>query len=320
MAAASVRASHGAPLSRLPERLLRFGLALLTVLVASVFVPACGGPRITATLPGVINVVAGENFWGSIAAQIGGTHVSVTNIINDPNVDPHQFESSTAAARAFAAADYVILNGAGYDSWGQKLLDANPVAGRRVLDVANLLGKQQGDNPHFWYDPSYVEEVISQITKDYQTIEPEYSEYFTEQRDIFESDLTQYHDLINSVKLAYAGVKVGATESIFIYMADALGLDLISPPAFMNAVSQGGAPPTAAVAEFQQQIEKKQIAILIYNVQTITVLTSNLRQIASNNGIPTVGISETIVPADLPFQTWQVNQLQAIRSALQASH
>lgn len=293
------------------------GTLLLLLFAAPV---SCAIPGTTTAPPGLIQVVAGENFWGSIAAQLGGTHVSVTSIINDPNVDPHQFESSTSAARSFAAADYVILNGAGYDSWGQKLLDANPVSRRKVLDISSLLGKQQGDNPHFWYSPDYVETVIDQITKDYQIIEPEYAQYFTEQRTAFENELAEYHSLINSIKQAYNGVKVGATESIFIYMADALGLDLISPPAFMNAVSQGGAPPTAAVAEFQQQLQQKQVALLVYNIQTITVLTTNLRQIATDNGIPIVGISETIDPSNLSFQTWQVDQLKSIQVALQSTH
>src|SRR5579863_9816739 len=118
----------------------------------------------------VLNVVAGENFWGSIAAQLGGTHVNVTSIVTDPNADPHQYEGSTQDARAFAQANYVILNGAGYDSWGQKLLDANPESGRKVFTVANLLGKHEGDNPHFWYNPSYVEHVSNQVTRDYQAL------------------------------------------------------------------------------------------------------------------------------------------------------
>lgn len=264
-------------------------------------------------------MVAGENFWGSIASQLGGTRVSVTSIINDPNVDPHQFESSTAAARAFAHANYVILNGAGYDSWGQKLLDANPVNGRKVLNVADLLGKKQGDNPHFWYNPDYVQEVIDQITKDYQSLDPGDAQYFGEQQTTFESDLSQYHELMNSIKQTFAGVKVGSTESIFVYMANSLGLDLISPPAFMQAVSEGNDPPAASVAQFIQQINAKQISMLVYNTQTITTITTNMEHEASAEGIPIAGISETIDPATASFQDWQVAELKAIQTALESS-
>ena len=127
----------------------------------------------TGTVSGdMIQVAAAENFWGSIAAQLGGTHVNVISIVTDLNADPHEFETNTADALDFAHANYVILNGAGYDTWGQKLLAANPSNGCKVLYVADLLGKTEGDNPHFWYDPDYVQQVINQITGDYQSLDP----------------------------------------------------------------------------------------------------------------------------------------------------
>src|SRR3979409_441397 len=111
---------------------LRSAIVVLSIaLVAS----ACAAGS-AVTPPGVINVVAGENFWGSIAAQLGGSKVSVHSVVTDPNADPHEYESSTSDARAFAEADFVILNGAGYDDWGQKLLAANSSSHRKVLDIA----------------------------------------------------------------------------------------------------------------------------------------------------------------------------------------
>jgi len=268
---------------------------------------------------GVIRVVAAENFWGSIATQLGGTHVSVLTIISGSNVDPHEYESTAADARAFAQANYVILNGAGYDSWAQKLLDANPVSGRKVLNVADLLGKKQGDNPHFWYSPDYVAQVIAQVTADYQSLDANDAQYFADQQTAFNGALNRYHQLIASIGQTYSGVKVGSTESIFVYLASALGLDLISPPAFMNAVSAGNDPPAASVAQFHQQIVDRQVAVLVYNVQTATLVTTNIKQLAESSGIPTIGISETIVPAGASFQDWQSAQLQALEDALKAS-
>lgn len=264
--------------------------------------------------------MAGENFWGSIAAQLGGVHVHVTSIVSNPNADPHEYESNTADARAFAQANYVILNGAGYDSWGRKLLDANPVRGRKLLNIGELLGKKGGDNPHLWYSPDYVEEVAKQITKDYQSLDPQDAQYFSEQRVAFEKALLAYHQLIASIKQSYTGTKIGSTESIFVYMANVLGLDLISPPAFMNAVAEGNDPPAQAVAEFQQQISQRQIAVLVYNDQTTTVVTTNIRQLAAGHGIPSVGVSETVEPPDATFQDWQVKQLLALQNALKTSH
>src|SRR6266566_7816792 len=127
---------------------------------------ACGdGPTAIA---GSLNIVAGENFWGSIASQLGGSKVNVQTVVTDPNADPHEYESNTTDARAFAQADLVILNGAGYDDWGKKLLDANSSTHRQVLNVAHLLDKKPGDNPHFWYDAEYVIQVANAITAAYK--------------------------------------------------------------------------------------------------------------------------------------------------------
>ena len=154
----------------------------------------------TGTVSGdMIQVVAAENFWGSIAAQLGGTHVNVISIVTDPNADPHEFETNTADALDFAHANYVILNGAGYDTWGQKLLAANLSNGRKVLDVADLLGKTEGDNPHFWYDPDYVQQVVNQITGDYQSLAPADAAYFSTQQTALDNALTSYRQLIQSI-------------------------------------------------------------------------------------------------------------------------
>jgi zinc/manganese transport system substrate-binding protein len=299
--------------------ILAIALGLLFVLLLN----ACTGITAPSGTSGPVGkqlqVVAGENFWGSIAAQLGGSHVSVISIVSDPNADPHEYAGNTQNARDFAVANYVILNGAGYDAWAQQLLNANPVDGRKVLNVAQLLGKHDGDNPHFWYDPTYVEEVANQITKDYQSLDPTDSAYFRQQRAVFENSLSEYHKRIAEIKVKFAGQKVGATESIFVYEANALGLNLISPPAFMNAVSEGNDPSASSVVEFEQQIRQKQIAVLIYNVQTITNITTAMKQLAMQENIPTVGISETIQPANASFQQWQDSQLLALQNALNAN-
>ena len=310
----AARSSGSAPAANIRLGLL-FGPFCLLILLAG-----CGlSTPSQAASGGVLQVIAGENFWGSIAAQLGGSHVSVISIVTDPNADPHEYETNTTDARAFAEAKYVILNGAGYDTWGQKLLDANPVDGRKVFTVADLLKKPEGDNPHFWYHPAYVEQVADQITADYKALDSADAAYFTQQRTTFEAALKPYRDRIASIKAHFSGQKVGATESIFVYLADALGLNLISPPEFMQAAAEGNDPPDASVAEFQQQIEQKQITVLVYNVQTVTAVTSNLKQLAAQQNIPTVGVSETMQPPDATFQDWQYAQLLTLQNALNAS-
>jgi zinc/manganese transport system substrate-binding protein len=280
---------------------------------------ACGSPAPNGLPPGAISVIAGENFWGSIALQLGGSHVSVQSVVSDPNADPHEYESSANDARAFADARLVILNGAGYDDWGKKLLDANPAAGRHVLTVADLLGKKVGDNPHFWYSPESVVRVADAITAQYRSIDSADASYFDQRRAEFTTALRPYTDEIAKIKLKYAGTPVGATESIFVYLATALGLNLTTPTEFMNAVAEGTDPPASAVVEFQNQISAGQIKVLVYNVQTTTAVTTTVKALAASHHIPSVGVSETLLPENLTFQDWQVKQLASLEVALSST-
>jgi zinc/manganese transport system substrate-binding protein len=290
--------------------------ALLVATLLSAPLAACGSPPAGAGSGRTLQVIAGENFWGSIAAQLGGSKVSVTSIVTNPNTDPHEYESSATDARAFATADYVVLNGAGYDDWGQKLLAGNPSQSRKVFTVADLLNKKAGDNPHFWYNPNWVEQVADKITADYQALDSADSGYFTQQRQAFATALKPYHDAIAHIRSAFNGVPLGSTESIFVYMAQALGVNLMSPPEFMQAISEGNDPPAQTVAEFQNQISQHQIKVLVYNTQTSTPITENLKQLATKNGIPVVGISETVEPPTASFPDWQTKQLNSLQAAL----
>lgn len=288
-----------------------WGLAALAV--------ACGSPGASSSSPSAINVVAGENFWGSIAAQLGGAKVNVQSVVTDPNADPHEYESSANDARAFAEAGLVILNGAGYDDWGKKLLDANPASGRHVLTVADLLGKRVGDNPHFWYGPEYVMRVADAVTAQYRSIDSADAGYFDQRRAEFTAALLPYTDEIAKIRLKYAGTPAGATESIFVYLAAALGLNLTTPAEFMNAVAEGNDPPASAVVEFQDQIAGNQIKVLVYNVQTTTAVTTTVKALAAAHHIHSVGVSETLLPENVTFQDWQLKQLASLEVALSST-
>jgi len=267
---------------------------------------------------GVVQIVAGENFWGSLVSQIGGTRVSVLSIVSDPNADPHEYASNTTDARAFATADYVILNGAGYDSWGDKLVGANNNPNRKVFIVATLLGKKDGDNPHFWYNPAYLNEVVSQMERDLISIDPSNSSYYEQNYQALQASLASYQNRILNIKKQFGGTKVSATEDIFSYLADAAGLNLISPPAFIQAVAEGNDPPAQSVVQFENQLKSKEPQILVYNQQTVTPLTENMKKLAADEGIPVIGVTETIQPPDTSFQDWMNAELITLQNALNA--
>ena len=265
-----------------------------------------------------IQVVAAENFWGSLVSQLGGSRVQVLSIISDPNADPHEYASSTVDARAFATAGFVIINGAGYDSWASKLISAANNPNQKVLNVADMLGKKEGDNPHFWYSPSYVNRTVNQIYVNLVSIDPSNKAYYTEQYSKLNQSLGVYDSRISAIKEQFGGAKVAATENIFAYLANASGLDLASPPEFMQAVSEGNDPPANTVAQFQDLLQNGNVTMLVYNDQTVTPLTQNIKSLAAQKGIPTVGVTETIQPANLSFQDWMNAELISMQKALNA--
>jgi len=267
---------------------------------------------------GTIQVVAAENFWGSLVSQLGGNHVSVVSVVSDPNADPHEYESNANTAKIFATANYVILNGAGYDSWADKLLSAGTNTKRKVLNVADLLGKKNGDNPHFWYNPDYVNQVTFKMEQDLISIDPSNTEYYKEQYAQLQKALGSYQNRVLSIKNQFGKTPVACTESIFFYPAAALGLNLISPAEFMDAIDEGNDPPVQSVVKFQQLIKDKKIQVLVYNEQTVTPITESIKKMATDAGIPIVGITETIQPPDATFQDWMNGELMAIENALNA--
>ncbi len=291
---------------------------VLPVLLLVTQLAACGGSSTpSASGGGTISVVAAENFWGSIAAQVGGSHVQVTNIISSPDTDPHDYEPTSGDARAFAVAQYAIVNGAGYDVWAQKALDTNPGGGRKELDVGKLAGRKEGDNPHMWYSPAIVTRVADQITADLKSIDAAHAQYFDQQNAAFKTQaLKDYSDLIAAIKATYAGTPVGATESIFEDLAPALGLNLRTSPSLMRAIAEGEDLTAEDKATMSSQIAGKQIKVLVFNSQNTTSDVNGFVSQARAGGIPIVAITETLSPAGASFQAWQVAQLQALQSAL----
>jgi zinc/manganese transport system substrate-binding protein len=298
-------------MSRAPHLLA--GLTIAVALLAS----ACSSGATPQTSGDKPTVVAAEDFWGSIASQLGGDHVAVTSIISNPNADPHDYEPTTQDARDIATAGYVIENGIGYDPWVQKLVDSNPSQGRAVLNVGNLVGEPVGGNPHQWYSPTSVQKVIDAITNEYKKLAPGDAKAFDQLRTSYENQgLAEYHRLIDEIRTKYAGTPVGASESIFAELAPALGLKLITPPGFLTAVSEGTDPTAADKATVDYQISSHQIKVYVYNRQNATPDVQQQIQAAQRVGIPVTTITETLVPEGATFQAWQVSQLRSLEAAL----
>ena len=266
---------------------------------------------------GRLQVVAAENFWGSIASQLGGDKVAVRSIIVNPSTDPHSYEPTASDGITLARSQLAIVNGIGYDPWASKLLDANPSNSRQVLDVGDLLGLRSGDNPHQWYSPSSVRRVVDRIAADYEHVDPRNGAYFEQRRASFETvTMSEYNRLIARIRQRYAGVPVGYSESIFQPLGRALGLDLVTPYSFAKAIAEGTDVSAQDKQTVDTQAQNREIKVWVYNSQNATPDVQRVNQLARAARIPITTVTETLSPASATFEQWQVAELENLEQAL----
>jgi len=268
----------------------------------------------TSAMAETIKVVAAENVYGDIASQIGGGHVTVTSILSNPNQDPHEFEASASTARAIADARLVVYNGADYDPWVAKLLAASKSSSREAIEVAELLHKKSGDNPHLWYHPAAADALASALATQLARADSAHREHYASRLGSFESSMRTLNDKIAALRKKYGGTPVTATEPLFDYMAEALGLEMRNG-GFQLAVMNGTEPSAGAIAAFERDLRTKAVKVLLYNTQTTQTLAERMRSIAIAAGVPVVPITET-EPAGRRYQEWMLSQLEALDRAL----
>lgn len=296
------------------------GRRIAPALAAAILMILSGCGEAGPSDSGKVEVAAAEGFWGSLAAQLGGRRAEVTAIVSNPAADPHEYEPTAADARAFALSRIAIVNGIGYDEWATKLLDASPSSDREVVDVGALLGLREGDNPHQWYSPAAVERTINAITAAYQATDPSHAAYFAARRSHLEKfGLARYRRLLAEIRSRYSGTPVGASESVFEPLARALGLRLLTPRGFMDAVSEGAEPTPADKAAVERQIGKRRIAVWVYNRQNATPEVQRLGAAARAARIPVAAVTETPTPEGATFQGWMARELEGLEAALSSA-
>jgi zinc/manganese transport system substrate-binding protein len=280
-------------------------LAFLVALASATTVRAADGP---------LKLVAAENFYGNIAHQIGGLQVEVTSVLTNPDQDPHLFETSPAVLRQLAAAQVIIFNGAGYDSWMPKLLKATPRPGRIVIVAAQLVHKKAGDNPHLWYDPPTMPAVARALAATLSKADPDHADDFQARLTTFLASLKPLNDKIAAVRKKYGGAPVTASEPVFGYMAAALGLKMRNEK-FQLSIMNDTEPSARDFAAFEKDLKQHKVRAMFYNKQASNKIVLQLVEIARANKVPVVGVTETI-PSGMNFQDWMASELNDTEKAL----
>ncbi|MEP7019361.1 MAG: zinc ABC transporter substrate-binding protein [Pseudonocardiales bacterium] len=276
---------------------------------------ACGS--VTASSHGKVRLVAGENFWGNIAAQIGGDRVTVTSIINDSGADPHEYESTVDDAAAVAQANVVVENGLGYDDFLTKLTSAAPSARRTVLNVGDLVGEHGANpNPHLWYNPADVITAAHAIKNALAKAAPADASTFQANLTKFLSGEQKVVRVVHQIKTKYAGNAVAYTERVPGYLVAAAGLKLATPESFSLSLEDGNDPSPGDNAAFEDALSQHTVRVLIYNAQVSDSATKHLRDLATSAGVAVVSMTEILPSTEANFQTWQAHQASDLLAAL----
>ncbi len=295
--------------------------AAAAVLLPSVaLLAACSsasGSAADASHSGAVVAVGAENEYASVISQIGGKYAHVTAILSNPSTDPHSFESSPSVAQAVGSAQLVVQNGAGYDSFMNKIEAATPDSGRAVIDVQKLLGLPDSTpNPHLWYSPTTMPAVARAVAARLSALRPAHKAYFASRLAAFMTSLKPWLAAIAQFKAAYPGTPVAVTEPVSDYLLQAAGARILTPFTFQADIMNGVDPSPQAVAAQDSLFRDHKVKVFLYNRQVTSSLTQSFLKAAAQYGVPVVGVYETMPVPGFTYQSWMLAEVRALQKAV----
>jgi len=295
----------------------RMGALLLGLALGATLLAGCGTGEAANPAPGTVRAVGAENEYADVIRQIGGPYVTVASVMSSPDADPHSYEADTRDASLVGGASLVVQNGLGYDDFMDKLEAASPHPGRVVIVAAAVLGDPQNTpNPHLWYDPATMPRVAAAIARALSGQLPAHAGYFAGRLAAFDASLQAWRQELDQVRRHYAGYGVAVTEPVADYLLAAAGLDIQTPWGFQAAVMNGTDPAPQDVDIQENLLRARKVGALIYNRQAVSSVTAALLQLARDNHVPVVGVTETM-PAGETYQAWMEEETRNLERALQ---
>jgi zinc/manganese transport system substrate-binding protein len=314
-----VNKARWSPILGLPGLTRPLAAAGAVALVAAL-AAGCGSSGTSADAANgatVINVIGAENEYANVLGQIGGRYVHVSSILNNPNTDPHTFEASPRVAAQVSAAQLIVQNGVGYDTFMNTIEAASPNSQRKVIVVQDLLGLPDNTpNPHLWYDPTTMPAAAKAMAADLTALQPAHKAYFQADLKKFDNSLTPWLTAIAAFKAKYPGTTAATTEPVADYLLTAMGIKNLTPFAFQADIMNGVDPSPQDIALENSFFSKHTVKLFAYNQQVVDALTTSIRQKALKDGVPVVGVYETMPTPGYNYQSWMLAEVQAIQKAV----
>jgi zinc/manganese transport system substrate-binding protein len=292
-------------------------LAASLLLVSVIALAGCSGAP-SDDGDGRIQVVASTNVYGDLAQAIGGDAVEVTSIIDDPSQDPHQFEANGRVQLALSRADVVIVNGGGYDDFATQMLDASGNGDAILLNAVELSGideNAEGFNEHVWYDYNTMQIVTDAIARALTEVDPGGAEGYSAGYHRLDDGLMALIARADGLTSVAEGKGVVITEPVPLYLLAWTGLVNLTPPEFSEAIEEDSDVPPVLLQQVLNLLGDGSAALVVYNEQTGGPQTDAILDVASENGVPAIGVTETL-PTGEDYLTWQGGYLDQLATAL----
>ncbi len=257
--------------------LRRVATAALATATAGMLAAACSASSATSTATaktGTVVAVGAENEYANVISQIGGKYVRVTAVESNPNTDPHSFEASASVSEVVGAAELVVQNGIGYDSYMDTIEKGSPNSERQVVDVQHLLRLPDSTpNPHLWYSPGTMPAVARAIAGDLARLRPAHRAYFEARLRAFDASLRPWLTAIARFKASYAGTTVATTEPVGDYLLQAMGTRNLTPFGLQADIMNGVDLPPQYVTLQNRLFEQHKVKVFVYNQQVVDSVT-----------------------------------------------
>jgi zinc/manganese transport system substrate-binding protein len=266
---------------------------------------------------GIISAIGTENEYANVLSQIGGRYVRVSSILNNPNTDPHTFEASAQVAKEVAAAELIVQNGVGYDTFMNKIESASPNPKRKVITVQDVLHLPDSTpNPHLWYDPKTMPAAARAMATALSALEPAHKTYFQANLARFDGSLKPWLNAIAVFRAQHPGTPVATTEPVGDYMLQAAGTDNLTPWALQADIMNGVDPSPQDIALQKSLFADHKVRVFLYNQQVTDPLTASFLQAAARAGVPVVGVYETMPTPGYDYQSWMLAETRALQKAV----
>ena len=244
-----------------------------TAVIGALALSACGGDSSAEGSDGRLHVVASFYPMEYLAGQIGGEHVSVTDL-TAAGVEPHDLELTAKQVGAVQKADALLylkglqptVDQAVEQSHAKHVVDAtaaSPLVDHHLDEGAEEAGHDHpattGD-PHIWLDPTRYAAVARSVGAEFAKADPAHADDYTKNTDDLVKRLTDLDQEFRDGLRDTTTKTFVTSHAAFGYLADHYGLTQVA----VNGVDPEAEPTPARLAEVQKTARDNGVTTIFF--------------------------------------------------------